>query len=201
MESELREPIVAYGKKYFTEEEYFEFEALAEDRHEYYRGEVFRMSGESIRHSIIYRNLFVAIGVLLKGKLCQAYGSNMRVHIPQNTLYTYPDIVVFCKHISKHYEHNDNFIEPSTLIEILSPSTRNYDRGDKFKLYRDIPTLKEYILVDTESILIEVFRINQKGHWELSECRKENEVLNIQSAQIEVPLCEIYERVNWQVTI
>jgi Uma2 family endonuclease len=158
------------------------------------------MTVEGIRHNIIFKNLFIAIGVLLKGKSCQAYGSNMRVHIPQNSLYTYPDISIFCKHISKHYKHNDNFIEPSALIEILSPSTRNYDKGDKFKLYRDIPTLKEYILVDTESMLIEVFRINQRGHWELSEFRKENEMLDIQSAQIGVPLYEIYEDVNWKIT-
>jgi Uma2 family endonuclease len=120
----------------------------------------------------------------------------MRVHIPENTLFTYPDISIFCKDITAEGNDNDNFTEPSVIIEILSPSTKNYDRGDKFKLYRDIPTLKEYILVDSESINIEAFRLNEHNHWELEEYKKMEDTLSIQTVQLSLSLSEIYEGIK-----
>ena len=101
---EVREPEVAYGKSKFTVEEYLRFERAASERHEYYQGEIFRMhghgdllamSGAGNRHNIIFSNLFIGMGILLKGKSYQPYGPDMRINIPENTLYTYPDISVF----------------------------------------------------------------------------------------------------------
>jgi Uma2 family endonuclease len=200
---EVREPEVAYGKNKFTIEEYLQFEKASSERHEYYKGEIFRMhghgellnmSGASNRHNIIFSNLFTGIGIALKGKPCQPYGPDMRVNIPENTLFTYPDISVFCGEVEPSAEDEDTVIQPTLLIEILSPSTKEYDRGGKFKLYRDIPTLKEYILVDALSINIEAFRINNSGHWELEEyCTLEGN-LNMQSINVSIPLTEIYQR-------
>jgi Uma2 family endonuclease len=115
----------------------------------------------------------------------------MRLHIPENTLFTYPDIAVYCG--DAKMMDDDNALEPSVIIEILSPSTKDYDRGGKFKLYRDIPSLREYILVDTESIGIEVFSVNQQKHWELEEFTSPDEVLHIPSLSVSIPLKEIYE--------
>ncbi len=86
-----------------------------------------------------------------------------------------------------------NILNPSILIEVLSPSTKNYDRGDKFKLYRDIPTLKEYVLISSEDVGIECFRINQQGHWELEEYKTIDEVLEIPILQLSLPISEIYD--------
>jgi Uma2 family endonuclease len=91
----------------------------------------------------------------LKGKPCKPFGSDLRIHIPENTLFTYPDISIICNEIKTSPVDLDTAILPTVIIEILSSSTRNYDHGGKFKLYRDIPSLKEFILIDSESIGVE----------------------------------------------
>jgi len=188
----VREPIPEYANQKISIEEYLAFERGSHEKHEYYKGEVFAMSGAGPRHNIIFSNLFISVGNLLKGKPCFPYGSDMRLHIPENTLFTYPDISIYCGTLNDDLE-DDNAINPTVLIEILSPSTRDYDRGGKFKLYREIPTLKEYVLVDTESILVEVFRINQSGHWELEEYKMVDDVLSFHSLSLSVALKEIYK--------
>ncbi len=187
----VREPIAEYANQKISIEEYLAFERGAHEKHEYFKGEVFAMSGAGLRHNIIFSNLFGEIVVKLKGKSCQPFGSDMRLHIPENTLFTYPDISIYCGELNDDLEE-DNAINPTVLIEILSPSTRDYDRGGKFKLYREIPTLKEYVLVDTDSILVEVFRINQSGHWELEEYKSPDTILQFTSLSISVTLKDIY---------
>jgi len=203
---EVREPIVVYNKKKLTIEEFLEFERASTEKHEYYQGEVFpmldnvqhadlelevrAMSGASHTHNLLSINLIGELYTKLKGKPCRPYGSDMRVYIPENTLFTYPDISVFCGEFSKL--GNDSAIAPAILIEILSKSTKNYDRGGKFKLYREIPTLKEYILVDSESLCIEVFRLNAADHWELEEIKSIDKELQIPSLQLSIPLSDIY---------
>jgi Uma2 family endonuclease len=188
----IREPIPEYANQKISIEEYLAFERSSQEKHEYYKGEVFAMSGAGRRHNIIFSNLFGELVLKLKGKSCFPFGSDMRLNIPQNTLFTYPDISIYCGALNDDLER-DNAINPTVLIEILSPSTQNYDRGDKFKLYRDVPTLKEYILVDTESIFIEAFRINQSGHWELEEYKSPDQTLSFPSLSITVALKEIYQ--------
>ena len=197
---EIREPIVVYDKKKISVDEYLQFERESPEKHEFYRNEVFAMAGAGPRHNKIFSNLFIALGIGLKGKPCQPYGSDLRIHIPENTLFTYPDISVFCGDFVSSPEDNDTVIQPTVLLEILSPSTKNYDRGGKFRLYRDIPTLKEYILIDTESISIEEFRINSNGHWELEEYRHLSDSLKISSLSLDIPLAEIYEGTKIEVT-
>lgn len=189
----VREPVVAYGKKKLSIEEYLEFERSSAEKHEYFQGEVFVMSGAGTRHNIIFSNLFTAIGIHLKGKPCRPYGSDMRVHIPENSLFTYPDISIFCGDVVTLDSEEDTAVGPTIIIEILSPPTKNYDRGDKFKLYRATPSLKEYVLVDSESISIEAFRINATGHWELEEYRVLSESLHFPFLAFSIPLLDVYE--------
>jgi Uma2 family endonuclease len=188
---DVREPVAEYKNVHLSVEEYLAFEREATQKHEYYKGEVFAMSGAGRRHNIIFSNLLIQLGNRLKGKPCRPFGSDMRLYIPQNTLFTYPDIAVYCGEIETVFE--DNALRPVVIIEILSPSTKNYDRGEKFKLYRDIPTLKEYILVDTELLSIEVFRLNATKHWELEEYDSADQQLSIPALNFSVPLYEIYE--------
>lgn len=188
----VREPIPEYANQKISIEEYLTFERGSHEKHEYFKGEVFAMSGAGPRHNIIFSNLFGEIVVKLKGKSCHAFGSDMRLHIPESTLFTYPDISIYCGELNDDLE-DDNAINPTVLIEILSPSTRDYDRGGKFKLYREIPAIKEYILVDTESILVEVFRKNQSGHWELEEYKSPEQTLQFTSLSIAVALKDIYQ--------
>ena len=195
--NEVREPAIAYGKQKFTIAEYLEMEDAAVEKSEYCKGEVFAMSWAKLNHNIISINIATQLKQKLKGKSCQPFGSDMRIHIPTNTLFTYPDITIICGKPESLDDDDFNFLNPTVIIEILSKSTKNYDRGDKFKLYRDIPTLKEYILVDSEQLGIEIFRLNETNHWELEEYKLMAEQLLIKAVEVEIGLEEIYQGVNF----
>ncbi len=190
---EVNEAAVDYGKRNFTIEEYLEMENVSTEKHEYYQGEIFAMSGGKSQHNIISKNLMIALGTKLKGKPCQPYGSDARIHIEKNTLFTYPDLSVICGDMKSLNNDDHNFLNPTIIFEVLSRSTRNYDRTTKFKLYRDIPTLKEYVMVETESIGIEAWQLNNKGQWELREYQSLGDVLLLPSVQVSIEVKDIYE--------
>ncbi len=193
---EIQEPAHAYQKKIYSIEEYLEMENTAFEKHEYYKGEIFAMSGAGARHNIISINIIISLGNSLKGKSCQPYGSDMRIHIPENTLFTYPDISIICGDITTPEEDKNTAINPTVIIEILSPSTRDYDRGGKFTLYRAIPALKDYILVEAELIHAEHFAINKEGLWQLKEYTNTQDQITLESLNINLLLSDIYDRCN-----
>ena len=195
---EIKEPPVAYGKEKISIEEYLEMENASDEKHEYYKGEIFSMSGAKVPHNIISGNLFIALGQKLKGKKCKPFNSLQRIHIPLNTLFTYPDISIIYGEIITLNGDDYNVLNPAIIIEVLSKSTKNYDRGEKFKLYREIPTLKEYLLADSESVHVEVFRLNEKSHWELEEYNSINNLLHVKVIKEKIPLSEIYEGVKFK---
>jgi len=147
-------------------------------------------------HNTISKNLLGTLFTKLKGKKCQPYGSDVRIHIESNTLFAYPDISIICDEVITRNNDDFNVLNPVVIIEILSQSTKNYDRGEKFKLYRDIPTLKEYILIDSESIHIETFRLNEKNHWELEEYNFVTEELYVKAINEKILIADIYEGVK-----
>ena len=190
---DVREPALAYNKQKISIEEYLEMENASPEKHEYYRGEVFAMSGAKVPHVRITDNILTALKHKLKGKPCQPFGSDLRIHVEANTLFTYPDISIICGDIISLNNDDYNMINPSVLIEVLSKSTRNYDRGEKFKFYRDIPTLKEYVLVDSEVVAVEIFRLNANHHWELEECNNTIEGFEIHAINTSLSFAEVYE--------
>jgi Uma2 family endonuclease len=189
---EIREPAIAYGKQKITIEEFLKMENASPEKHEYYQGEVFAMSGAKVPHNEIVGNLYFALRKKLQGKKCRPYGSDERIHIEANTLFTYPDISIVCGDIITLNNDNFNALNPSVLIEVLS-ATKNYDRGDKFKLYRDIPTLQEYVLVDSETVGVEIFRLNANHHWELEEYGTTAESFEIRTINTSLLMSEVYE--------
>lgn len=190
---EVREPAPAWQKEFYTIPEFLEIENAALEKHEYYKGEIFSMSGAGARHNIISVNILVSLGIALKGKSCRPYGSDMRIHIPGNSLFTYPDISIICGDVITLKEDENTATQPTIIIEILSPSTKNYDRGVKFMLYRDNPALKEYILVDSQSIHVEHFAINKEGLWQLKEYNKPQEEISIETLNVRLLLEDVYE--------
>jgi Uma2 family endonuclease len=182
--------------KYISEKEYLAFERNALDKHEYYKGEIFLMSGASFKHNLIESNFRLLLGNYLKGKKCREFGSNLRIHIPQNTLYTYPDILVLCDEPDFVDDEFDTITNPSVIIEILSPSTANYDRGAKFDLYREITTLKEYVLVDAKTIHVVVYTRNMDNTWILSETKDLNDNIHLPSIDFTVNVADIYEGID-----
>lgn len=190
---ELNEPAIAYGSQKYTIKAYLQMERAAEQKHEYYKGEIFGMAGASPKHNVVFKNLYGELVYQLKGNPRQPYGSDLRIHIPENTLFTYPDISIICGDIVNSDEDDDTAIRPLVLIEILSPATREYDRGTKFKLYRDIPSLKEYVMVDSESVNVEIFNINKDGHWQLDEYSKPDEFFTIRTLGFQMKILEAYQ--------
>jgi len=170
--------MTALPKKYYTPEEYLELEEKASYKSEYFDGQIYplgdfegdtpeAMAGAKPAHNAIRENLSIEIGAFLKKKSCRSYSSDQRVFIPSNGLYSYPDVVVVCGKPEFSDTQTGSLTNPVLLIEVLSQSTANYDRGEKFELYRDIPTFREYLLIDSRRIWAELWRKSTEGIWSL----------------------------------
>lgn len=192
---EVREPAIAYAKRKYSIAEYLEMENASEEKHEYYQGELFNMSGPKLPHIKMNGNLHGHLWNKLKGQPCQPYMNDMRVHVAENSLFTYPDLTIICGEPITLNNDNRSALNPTVIFELLSPSTRNYDRGEKFSLYRDIPTLREYILIDTEAVNVEAYYINDNNRWALNTYSSLDEALNIATVNVSLALRDIYEGV------
>ena len=197
MDEIVNEPVVAYQKRHYTVEEYLEMEKASTEKHEYFQGEIFAMSGAGFNHNLIFSNVFGVLAHKLKGSKCIPFGSDMRMNIPENTLFTYPDISIYCNEIKHLNEDEDTILQPTVIIEILSPSTKNYDRGKKFTLYKDIPSLKEYIMIDSESVSVEAYYIDEEKNWALNQQKELSEALTFVSMGFDVALSDIYNHVRF----
>ena len=179
--------------KYYTEQEYLQFEREAEEKHEYYKGEIFMMSGASYAHNIIEDNLRGELYRFLKDKKCRSLGSNMRVKVEAHKLFTYPDALIVCDEPQFADNELDTLLNPSVLFEILSPSTANYDKGSKFEMYRSIPTLREYILIDSRKIGVEHYRRNDDNSWTLHEYKNPQDRFVIHTITMELITGDLYD--------
>jgi Uma2 family endonuclease len=193
---EVNEPAASYQKQNYSIEEYLQLENAGIEKHEYYKGEIFAMSGARLDHIIVTGNLFAGLWNRLKGKPCRPFNSDIRIHIEKNTLFTYPDVSLICGEPKSLNDDGINFLNPVVLIEVLSPSTRSYDREGKFKLYRDIPSLKQYIIVDPGIVNVESYFVNSQDNWELIEYKEAAAVLQLPEIGVEIPLNEIYEGIE-----
>ncbi|MDZ4810406.1 MAG: Uma2 family endonuclease, partial [Bacteroidota bacterium] len=131
-----------------------------------------------------------------KGKPCDMFGSDLRIHVPENTLYTYPDFSIICGKPETNDEEKDTIIKPSAIIEVLSKSTKDYDRGSKFMLYRSINTLNEYITIDSLSISIEIYTRNSDNTWILSEFKQLHDSFVLSTIGLTLLLKDVYEDVK-----
>jgi Uma2 family endonuclease len=180
---------------YSTPQEYLRLEREANYKSEYFKGEIFAMAGASFNHNIVNENCSVLIGSYLRKKPCQSFSRDMKLHIPANTLYTYPDLMVVCGDKKFVDGEKDIIMNPVIIIEILSKTTEAYDRGDKFALYRSIPSLREYVVISSTSIRAEVMRKeNELGLWFLaSEADTLEGSIQIKNIDLELSLSDIYE--------
>lgn len=154
------------------------------------------MAGATKDHNRIKENLSIEIGYFLKEKFCQSFSSDFQVHIPKNGLYAYPDLIVVCDEPELLDGTFDTLLNPTVLIEILSKSTRGYDKNAKFALYRGIPTLREYLLVDSRRVKIEVWQKSTDGVWSLAkETNQLDDIIRIETIDLPLSLRTIYNRV------
>ena len=152
-----------------TEQDYLALDRAAEYKSEFVNGEMYAMAGGSLLHSLLAAGLIGELRVQLRGRSCHVYTSDARVRTPKSTSYFYPDLSVVCGETQTHAGSDDILVNPSVIVEVLSPSTSDYDHGTKFAHYREIPTLQDYLLVHTEEILIEHYARQPDGNWLLSE--------------------------------
>ncbi|GGC01633.1 hypothetical protein GCM10011325_31000 [Dyadobacter sediminis] len=179
--------------KMYSEKEYLELEREAPYKSEYYRGEIFAMAGAGHNHNRIVENLSGECYIMFKGKSCRTYSSDQRLHIPANGIYTYPDLLIVCGKNEFLDAKKDTILNPSVIIEVLSESTAAYDRGEKFHFYRSIPSLSEYVLINSQSVAAEVFRKDEQGTWFLaSEAYNSDESIRLQSVDLSLKLSDIY---------
>ena len=152
-----------------TYADYLAAEAASDIRHEYLRGEVYAMAGGTPSHARLAMAIGVALSNGLSGRPCSVFGSDLRVRIPATDLSTYPDITVVCGKLEHDEVDPDAAINPILIVEVLSDSTEAYDRGQKFSHYRQLPSLREYVLVSQHEPRLEAYYKNSEGAWVLDE--------------------------------
>ncbi len=191
--------MTAIPKSKMSPQEYLEFERKSEEKHEYFAGEIFAMAGARRRHNVIAWNFGSELNRRLKGRNCEAYPADMRVWVPKTGLYTYPDLVVVCGEPNFQDDVFDTLLNPILIIEVLSESTENYDRGKKFQHYRSIESLHEYVLVSTDEARIEKFEKTGDGFWFLSEAVGIEAEIELTSIECRIPLAEVYDKIDFSV--
>ena len=188
----------AQSQHWLTPEEYLEIERAAEFRHEYYNGRMYAMPGGSLWHSVISGNLVAELNSALKRRPCIVTNSDLRMRVAEDGLYTYPDVSVICGEPKFADRRTDTLLNPTVIVEVLSPSTERKDRGFKFAQYRKLESLQEYALVSQEEPRVEVFRRQDDGRWVWSEFGGLEAAARFDSIDVSVPLAEIYSKVSFE---
>ncbi|MCW6050561.1 Uma2 family endonuclease [Microcoleus sp. A2-C5] len=183
---------------YFTEEQYLALEETAEDKSEYLDGEIIPMTGGSTNHNRLAGNVYIALNLALPEQEYDVFIGDVRLWVPKVRLYTYPDVMVILGKPEYHNNRTDMITNPQVIVEVLSKSTKNYDRGDKFKLYKTIPSFREYILIDQTQINVEQYSKTENKKWLYSEYDEEDTALVFNSFEVEIPLSAIYKKVNFE---
>ena len=184
------------AQTYLTPEEYLAFERKATTKHEYLNGQIVAMSGASFAHNFITANIAIHLGIQLMDGECRVAASDMRVKVAQAESYFYPDVVVVCGEPRAEDDTFDTLLNPTLIVEVLSPSTETYDKGEKFEHYQQIAALKEYILVSQDKISVEHY-CRQETEWLRTEFQGLEEMLQLPSIDCELRLQDIYSRVQF----
>ena len=185
----------AIPKAKYSVQEYLDLDRKAERKGEYHDGEIFPILDATVAHSRIAANLGLVFIPRLRGTGCQSQQSPLRVGVSA-TQFVYPDFLVVCGEPNLTDEQQDTLTNPKVIVEILSPSTADYDHGGKFALYRSLPTFEEYVLIAQDKPMAEIFRRQSPDDWSLQIVTNPQAVVQLRSIGIEFPLREIYEGVG-----
>jgi Uma2 family endonuclease len=181
----------------FTLREYFDWEETQTTKHEFYRGEVFAMAGASLPHIRISRNILTQLTQQLEGRECEAFGSDLRVRVDAVDLSTYPDITIVCGEPKIDPVDRHAITNPRVIFEVLSKSTENYDRGDKFEFYQHLESFREYVVVSQKEPRIVHYVRQDDGAWKYRLLPGMNETLRLETVGCELPFAMIYRNVEF----
>jgi len=194
----------------YTVEEYLAWERETDERQEYLDGQIYAMAGESADHGTICVNLIRVVSTQLLGKSCRAFTKDMKVRSgpapsrrqPPKGLFSYPDLMVVCGEMQFHDEYRDVLLNPTVLIEVLSPSTEAFDRGEKWARYQTwLPSLTDYLLVSQSKPLIEHFLRQRNGSWLYFPVNGLDGRLHLPSIDCTLPLAEVYDRIAFPAEV
>lgn len=185
--------------KKLSTEEYLEIERRSEFKSEFWDGEMFAMAGASEAHNLVVLNIGAELRNQLKKRPCKAYLNDMRVRIPRSPSYKYPDVVIICGQPQFEDTQQDTLLNPTVIIEVLSPSTEAYDRGTKFKEYRKIESLQEYVLISQDKVWIERYvRQEDSPFWMFSDAGEPDASIELSSVACALSLAEVYDKVEFE---
>jgi len=195
-----KDSMMSTALKRISPAEYLACERKAEFKSEFFQGEVFAMAGGSPTHSMIAANLIREAGNGLKGKPCGVYNSDLRVKVQATGLYTYPDASIVCGDLEFDDDGRDTVVNPTVIVEVLSDSTEKYDRGRKSNHYRQIPSLREIVLITQDQIHVERFVRQPEGGWLLLEEKNPSGTFELSSLGIMIAMSELYRNVKLEET-
>ena len=185
-------------KGYYTPEEYLALEQVSDSKNEYRDGKIVPMPGVSKNHNKIAGNFYAELKLALKGQDFDIYIGDVRLWIPRYRQYSYPDVMVVSGNCIYPGIDNTPVLNPSLIAEVLSNSTKNYDQGEKFLYYRSIPQLSEYILIDPSKYHVMQYNKLGNNQWLLTEYDSKNAELMLESVDVQIPMSELYDRVNFE---
>lgn len=191
--------VVQTEKRYCTPEEYLQLEATAEFKSEYRDGEIVAMTGGTTNHNEIAGNFYAPFKLAFRRQNYRVYMGDVRLWMPQYRLYTYPDVMVIAGEPAYEGSGTTTVTNPVLVVEVLSNSTKDYDRGDKFQYYRSLPSLREYIMIDQYKFYVEQFAKNSENKWVLTEYTTADEVMALSAIEFQMQLSELYEGVNFEM--
>ncbi|MBD2365328.1 Uma2 family endonuclease [Anabaena minutissima FACHB-250] len=182
--------------KYYTTEEYLQLEETSECRNEYRDGEIVPMAGGTTNHNEIAGNFYANFKLQMRGKDYKIYMGDVKLWIPRYRIYTYPDVMVIQGKPIYEGKGTTTVTNPLMIVEVLSKSTENHDRTNKFRYYRSLPALKEYVMIDQYEHLAEQFHRNTDGQWVFTEYESYEAILSLQSIEFKIALSDIYAGVD-----
>ncbi len=181
--------------QYVPLDEYFRLEETRETKHEYLHGVIYAMAGASTRHNLILAHIIGSLDTQLRGKSCAVYPGDLRVKVEASSLYTYPDASVIRGEIQNTDGRDNTFMNPSVRIEVLSPSSENYDRGNKFQHYRTIESFREYLVVAQNGRRVEHYQRQREHRWLLVEYSRNDQQILLDTIGCTLAMDLIYEKV------
>jgi Uma2 family endonuclease len=181
-----------HPQRRYSLEDYFSLEEGSAVRHEFFNGEIFAMAGGTVAHNQIVANVVRELGMALKDRPCRALGSDMRLMTPGGLL-TYPDVMVICGPVELAHRRRDVVTNPVLLVEVLSDATRAYDLGDKFKLYKAVPSLRDYLAIQQRKVAVQCFR-RERTSWHSTAFDRLDQVATLPSIDVRLRLADVYDK-------
>ena len=181
----------------YTLQEYLEIEVKSQERNEYIDGQIIPMTGGTPNHNIIAGNFYAALNFALKRQPYKVFFADQKLWIPQKRINTYPDVMIVAGDLEFLEGRRDTITNPLMIAEVLSKSTKNYDRDEKFAAYRTIPNFREYLLIEQYTMHVEQYSKTDNNRWIFSEYEDSEQIISLESITFEISLIDIYDKVNF----